>query len=116
MYSLSIGVGPAIWALLFHDEKSAKIQEDALQTAMLTQSPVGLKDDFGQRLQVQPASIHGWVFENLDESKMAHCERMLHQARTQGQAQRMAETDPSLRMGMQMRGAPVLSPLGPNGR
>jgi hypothetical protein len=65
---------------------------------------------------VVPASIHGWALENLDESKMAHCERMLHQARTQGQAQRMAESDPSLRMNMQVRGAPVLSPLGPNGR
>jgi len=116
MYSLSVAVGPTVWMLLFNNEKNAKTQEACLKTALDTQVVGALKDDFGQTLQVVPGSLHGWVFEDMDATKMAHCERMLHSARVQGQAQRMAESDPALRMGMQTRSPQMISPFGPNGR
>ena len=117
MFSLTIVVGPTVWSLLYQTEEKARAHRDAiLQGLHAGHGTIVAKDDFGQELEAPVASFQGVLLENLNESKMAHCERMLHQARTQGQAQRMAESDPMLRMGAQMRGAPVLSPMGPNGR
>jgi len=116
MYSLSIALGPTVWMLLFNNEDSAKKQELSLEQARATNTLASLKDDFGQTLNVAPGSLHGWIFEDMDATKMAHCERMLHSARVQGQAQRMAESDPALRMGMQTRSPQMISPFGPNGR
>ena len=116
MYSLTIAIGPTMWSLLFHNEENAKKQEAAITTGMHTLTQFGVQDDFGQKLQAMPASVHGWMLENLDETKMAHCERMLHQTRTHNQAQRMAESDPALRMSAQMRGPAMISPMGANGR
>lgn len=116
MYSLTIAIGPTMWSLLFHNEENAKKQEAAITTGMNTAMQFGVQDDFGQKLQAIPGSVHGWMLENLDETKMAHCERMLHQTRTQSQAQRMAESDPTLRLGQQLRGPAMISPMGPNGR
>ena len=116
MHSLTIAVGPTVWSLLFNSDKTAQTQREAVRTALATNAATcNIRDDFGQELEVQMTSLHGFMFENMDETKLAHCERMLHQARLQGHAQRLAEQDPGLRMASQMRGPAIISPMG-NGR
>lgn len=70
---------------------------------------IQITDDFGQHATFNIASIHGAIVEDLEQSKLARAEQMLHQARCQNVAQKLALADPGLRM---MNSPAVLNPMG----
>lgn len=111
--TLALSNNPAVWTLLYKDEAKAteafsKVPQQAGDSATLT-------DDFGQIAKVKGGNIAAALFENLEESKMAHVERALHNARTQAKAQQMATNDPILRTARMAHGPDVFNPIGPNG-
>ena len=107
MHSLSIIVGPAIWTLMFKTEEAAATAYDALHPEHDSTTATA-EDDFGQAVALRRASIHGLMFEDLDASKEAVVERMIHNAKVQAEAQQKASRDSSLRHAAQ--GPAVLSP------
>jgi hypothetical protein len=113
MFSLTIAFGetPAMWRLLFKTEEAAQKSYLALRNNQNTD--IGLLDDFGQRCFVKPASLIAIMLEDLDQSRLAGVEMMLHNARTQAQAQTQARSEPALRSAGQ--GPSVFVPQG-NGR
>ena len=113
MHSLSIIVGPAIWTLMFKTVENAQVAYKCLtpekaQMGAWVPSVVTATDDFGQTVSLRPESIHGLMFEDLDASKEAVVERMIHNAKVQAEAQQKASRDSSLRHAAQ--GPAVLSP------
>lgn len=118
MYSISICFGPTgtIWSLLFRTQESAeKVHECILAAIAEGGIIVSCADDFGQSFASPTAKIHGVVFEDMNRSKLAHQERMLHDARTKAGAQKTAQSDPQLRQAMQPAGPGIVSPFLPNG-
>jgi hypothetical protein len=117
MFSLTIAFGetPAMWRLLFKTQESASaIYDKFLQTpGPGFDTGVPFTDDFGQSCYIKPDSITGIMLEDLDLSKQAGVEMMLHNARTQAQAQAQARQEPALRSAGQ--GPSVFVP-GMNGR
>lgn len=118
MFSLTIvfGPGPMVWTLMFKERKTA---EDAL--AHWTAKQEDLTDDFGQVACVNPDKAHGWMLEDLEQSRLAHIERALHQARTQAKGAEIADNDPVLKQARHRAqgGMPMIQPVpgfGPNGR
>jgi hypothetical protein len=119
MFSLTIvfGPGPMVWTLMFRTEERAR---DCL--AHWTDEDPYLIDDFGQECTIDPNNAHGWMFENLEQSKLAHIERALHQARTQAKGAEIADSDPVLAQARRRAqgGMPMLQPMptgfSPNGR
>ncbi len=117
MFSLTIvfGPGPMVWTLMFKERKTA---EDAL--AHWTAQQEDLTDDFGQVACVNPDKAHGWMLEDLEQSKFAHIERALHQTRTKIAADKIADSDPSIKEAARRAqgGMPMIQPVpgfGPNG-
>lgn len=111
MHSISISFGPGnvMWRLLFKTEDMAKAMWSRLNAA--GEIPVvALADDFGQHCTLTRFSIHGAMFEDMEQSKLAHVETMLHGARTQAKAQSMAAADPALRVSRM--GPPMIQPMG----
>ena len=109
MFSLTIAFGPAniTWTLMFRTEDSAV----AASVNMHDKSDrVSINDDFGQSLNVERNTIHGWMSEDMNLSKLAHIERALHQARTQAEGQTMAESDNTLRAARARQGSAILTP------
>ena len=102
MYLITVPVGNAVWCLLYKEQKNA---ESAFNTIDAMAAPVCITDDFGQTLQLS-APPAGMLYEDLEQSKLAQIERMLHQARTQARAQSLASADPGLRSGV-MGPAPI---------
>ena len=119
MFSLTIAFGetPAMWRLLFKTEEAAQEAVSTLQLFSLTnqhpENVTSVADDFGQRCVLMCKGIQGWMLEDLDLSKQAGVEMMLHNARTQAQAQAQARQEPALRSAGQ--GPSVFVP-GMNGR
>ncbi len=114
MFSLTIAFGetPTMWRLLFKTETSAN--EACKVLAALDQEPAfEITDDFGQTCFIASSSLQGWMLEDLDLSKQAGVEMMLHNARTQAMAQTQARQEPTLRSVGQ--GPSVFVP-GMNGR
>jgi hypothetical protein len=118
MHCLTIHVGELVWSMLYKDEKRAMLAE-----ALLTNnhrplniaepgSQIVITDDFGQEAHVLPKSLHGWMLEDLDLSKLAHIEKGIHNAHTQADYNKRAQSDPALRAGAQ--GPAIFSP-GSNG-
>lgn len=100
MFSLTIvfGPGPMVWTLMYKNEETAQKEKQELidgfaESARLTI----LKDDFGQACEIVTDDIHGYMLEDLEQSRLAHIERALHQARTQAKGAEIAESDPVLR-------------------
>lgn len=123
MFSLSIVFATQSWRLLYQKDENAKRDYD-LVTAVLAadkttgfnaHSTITLVDDYGQTIFIKAESLHGVMFENLDQTKMANIEYALHGARTQAAAQQRAEGDPALRAGRAPHGPAIISPMG-NGR
>lgn len=114
MFSLTIAFGetPAIWRLLFKTPETGHAAYDILVAA---QKNGGLDsqiiDDFGQTIFICGAIA--LMLEDLDQSRLAGVEMMLHNARTQAQAQVQARQEPALRAAGQ--GPSVFVPQG-NGR
>ena len=125
MFSLTIsfGPGPTMWTLMWRDETKAKEAADKLRHGVdgryntiggINPQYAALEDEFGQQADVKFSEIHGFMFEDMELSKLAHIERALHQARTQAQGQQAAENDQVLRVQRARSGPAVLMP-GMNG-
>lgn len=109
MYVLSVVFGSASVGFMFKTKESA---EKCLLDA--TDKDWQIVDDFGSIAHVIRTSVHGWVLEDLDQSKVARAEQMVHQNRCQNLATKIATSDPSLRT---MGSPAVITPHGmqPNG-
>ena len=110
MFCINVALGSTSWRLLFKDEETANKAFDVL-VLLDAQNDCKIKDDFGQVLFARTEAIRGVMFEDLDQTKLAHIEMALHQARTQNQAQKMAASDPSLRAGSNAGGPAIISPM-----
>lgn len=113
MFSLTIAFGetPAMWRLLFKTEEAAQVVVDVLQlTSRRPENVAAMHDDFGQHCCIECKNIQGWMLEDLDQSKQAGAEMMLHNARTQAMAQTIARQEPALRSAGQ--GPSVFVPNG----
>ena len=113
MFRLTIAFGetPAMWRLLFKTEDRAN--QAWLRMKGTINSELDLEDDFGQHCCIMLNYFRGAMLEDLDQSKQAGVEMMLHNARTQAQAQAQARQEPALRSAGQ--GPSVFVP-GMNGR
>lgn len=112
MFSLTIAFGetPAMWRLLFKTEEAALNSFTALKYD--DTSDATITDDFGQTVFLNRRAS-ALMLEDLDQSRLAGVEMMLHNARTQSQAQVQARQEPALRTAGQ--GPSVFVPQG-NGR
>jgi hypothetical protein len=112
MFSLSVIVGPTVWGFLFKTEEAAMKSVEAIAVGK-DGDRVEVFDDFGQRAAMEFRSIGGWMLEDLNESKLAHVARALHQAHINAECHKAAYSDPALQQ--VARGPAILSPMG-NGR
>lgn len=125
MFSLTIFIGNGMWALLYKNEEKAvrdfalfnspPINIDPSVKLEILPFTIDLIDDFGHHVRVRATSIHGAVLEDLEVSKLAHCERALHQQRTQLQAQKMSEADQTIRTARAANGPAIITPMGNGG-
>ena len=100
MFSLTIsfGPGPTMWTLMWRDKEKAEAAWNALALAKAGGTTVlTIADEFGQEAAIETEAIVGVMLEDMDQSKLAHIERALHQARTQAKGQEMAAADTTLR-------------------
>jgi hypothetical protein len=110
-----------VWTLMFKTEDKAR-----LNVSTLNQSPLGqvtrFVDDFGQECDIITDELKGWMLEDMEQSKLAHIERALHQARTQAKGAEIADSDPVLAQARRRAqgGMPIMQPMptgfSPNGR
>lgn len=107
MYALTVVFGPASIALLYRSEEKAT---EALSMLRSQENNFEIVDDFGQTIYVNRASLHGFILENWQESKMAQVEQMLHRGRVQIVANNMAASDPSFNQ--RPAGPAIISPMG----
>lgn len=117
MHRITVVFGSSGTQFFYSDRANAERAFDSLEAAKKAQgTTVSIADEYGQRACLDVAAIHGYVLENLEESKLAHIELGLHQARMQAKANEMGRVDPVLRTAaMHQGGMPILSPQG-NGR
>jgi hypothetical protein len=95
MHSITVVFGPASLRFMFKSKEKA----EALRSFRVdhpTQDMI-IDDDFGQHAEIRSASIHGVIFEDMDLSRLAGVEAMLHEARTRAVAQQRAQSDSALR-------------------
>lgn len=105
------------WQFLFKTEEAAEkayaAATNQVGVPMIASASIEIKDDFGQRCRVNPSDITGVLLENQEESKLAHVENALHQARTRNTIMQRANSDPALKFAMGNGGSPaMLSPMG----
>ena len=120
MFAITIFFGSAgAFQGLFRQEDKARSAQAALAfnpaTALGATEWIAIADDFGQELCIERSKLNGYIFENLDQTKLAHVERALHQQRTQNLAQKTADSDPGLRAHRTMNGPAMLGAFGPRG-
>jgi hypothetical protein len=111
VHSITVIVGPASLRFLFRTKEKAEVFKN-FKTDHPTQD-LHIDDDFGQHAEFKALSIHGILIEDMDQSKLAAVELMLHNTRIQNTAQHRAQSDP----GIARTGPRVLSPIpgGMNG-
>ena len=123
MFSLTIvfGPGPMVWTLMFKTKESAEHANDLCET--FSTDSLFLCDDFGQKCAITGTGLHGYMLEDLDQSKLAHIERALHQTRTKLKADELADADPAIRQARRQSqgGLGMIQPMpggmvAPNGR
>lgn len=120
MYLLSIAFGPTVVGFMFKTKETANKATMNLATFQPSKDPTQrgnyavIEDDFGMTATIMQASYHGSILEDLDQSKMARAEQMVHQSRCQNLAAKIATSDPALRT---MGSPAVITPHGmsPNG-
>lgn len=114
MHLLTIVFGPSAtsWALLFKSPEAA--DRAVIDLEKPDSSVVTIIDDFGQRATLKAESIHGFMLEDMEQSKLAQIERGLHFERTKARANQMAQSDPVLKNAAMMQGPAMLSPMGGN--
>lgn len=127
MHLITIAYGVSACQLLFKTKEAATAAWDKLTTHEISAisldqlrtvgggqmfKPAHVQDDFGRQFF---GTVAGAVIEDLDQSAQGQIEQMLHNARTQKQANDQANHDPKL--GGAARGPAILSPMGAgNGR
>jgi hypothetical protein len=118
MFAISVIVGPVCFPLMFKKEESAREAQKSLdydpRFAEASLHWITIKDDFGHEFSCDRKQLGGYIFEDMDRTKLAHVERALHQQRTQNLAQKTAQSDPGLRM-TGANGPGVLTPFSPMG-
>ena len=107
MYSITVIFGPASLRFLFKTKEKAEAHKN-FKTDHPTQDLI-IDDDFGQHGEIKALSIHGIIIEDMDHSKLAGVEVMLHNTRVQALAQQRAQSDPGLRAAQ--RGPAVHTPF-----
>jgi hypothetical protein len=114
MFSLTIvfGPGPMIWTLMFR-ERDRAMEIVTKHTSNKNVEVLAGVDDFGQEFCVKESQLHGFMLEDLEQSKLAHIERALHQARTKVKADEFARADPVLRSAAVQQGGAILQPAMP---
>jgi hypothetical protein len=114
MFSLTIvfGPGPMVWTLMFKNQEAALGAADTISKAPL-EEVVAIHDEFGQACEIGKCNIYGFMVENLEQSKLAHIERALHQARTKVKADELAQADPVIRSAATRQGGAILQPAMP---
>lgn len=112
MFSLTISFGPAatMWTLMWRDKEKAEAAWNAVALAKASETVLNLTDEFGQEAVIEIATVHGVMLEDMEQSKLAHIERAMHQQRMQVKAQEMAQSDPVLRAARFQQGPAVLTP------
>jgi len=115
MFCLNIALGSTSWRLLYREEEKARMAYIAA-SHFAPMNRVNLQDDFGQTFAGKCNDIHGVMLEDMDQTKMAHVEMALHQARTQSLATKMAQTDQTLKADSMARGPAIIAPMSGNGR
>ena len=97
MFSLTIvfGPGPMVWTLMFKEKQAAIKGMNAIGEH--SGKFLETEDDFGQRAIIEKTQVHGFMVEDMEQSRLAHIERALHQARTQAKGSELADADPVLR-------------------
>jgi hypothetical protein len=108
MHSITVIFGPASLRFLFKTKEKAEAHKN-FRTDHPTQDLI-IDDDFGTHAEIKALSIHGIIIEDMDVSKLAGVELMLHNTRIQAAAQHRAQSDPGLRAARQ--GPAVISPMG----
>lgn len=116
MYAITAIVGPMCFQLLFRQEEKAREAQTVLAhnpaTAIGSTEWIAVVDEFGHEITCERKHLAGYIFEDLEKTKIAHVERALHQQRTQNLAQKTASSDPGLRMNAAINGgSPMLSPF-----
>ena len=100
MYCLSIALGNTVWALMFNDEEAASkawAMATPYQPDQNACYVIEITDDYGQTIRVNKNDSKGFMFEDLDKTKLAYIERAIHQQRTQMEAQKRWQADPAAR-------------------
>jgi hypothetical protein len=117
MFSMTIifGDSPTPWTLLYKTKESFDTARTAYNTPALSAfdgKTLDLADDYGQQAVIRRESIHGVLFEDLNQSMLGAVERGLHQLRTQIAANKAGRADPSImeHMRQQQHGPAVLAP------
>lgn len=98
MFTLSVVFGHASIGFMFKTKEAAENADAILNMSVSMGGTATIVDDFGQRGSFKPASIHGVILEDMDQSKLARAEQMVHQALTQAVAQNLAKAKPELRV------------------
>lgn len=109
MFSLSVCFGPqgTTWAFMFKTKESL---EKAIEKFPHTVPAVA--DDFGQIATFEPKSIHSYIIEDMNLSKLAHQERAVHMERMKAAVTQQVQTDPSLRAARNGGGPAIVTPFG----
>jgi hypothetical protein len=115
VHSIAITFGPTstLWVLTFKTKESAEAAYDKIFDCIerSESTSVSVKDDFGYRVYVPVAEINGVLFEDMDQTRLVHIERNLHQMRTQLKVQQIAQADPALKLAnIQMHPGPFSVP------
>jgi hypothetical protein len=108
VHRMTVVFGPTSLGFLFKTKEKADAHRN-FRTDHPTQDLI-IDDDFGSHAEIKAMSIHGIIIEDLDVSKLANVEMMLHEARSRSSAQHRAQSDPALRAVRQ--GPSVLTPMG----
>ena len=107
VHRMTVIFGPTSIGFLFKSKEKAESFKN-FKTDHPTQD-LHIDDDFGSHAEIKALSIHGIIIEDLDVSKLANVELMLHNARVQASAQHRAQSDTALNVSR--RGPAVMTPF-----
>ena len=110
MFSLQVIIGPGIaWNFLF---KNKEVAEDAINGMVNDADLITIKDEFGTEGLFKRSEFHGCLLEDMELTKSAHLERIIHEQRLRAKAQQFIQNDPQLRSMQQSNsGIPVQMPM-----
>lgn len=124
MHSITIVFGPTAtsWRLLFKSKDAADRAVTSAQSVMgADKAELGpptyffiLVDDFGQTAVLDIRTLHGFMLEDLDQTKLAAIEMTVHNGRAQADAEQAMRADPKIMASASRRqgGPPILAPMG----